>query len=207
MDKFKTWPITKTDFERKKTGKKLPIISKGQNLNWRFQHCNSNTTSKSKALRVLQPLTSLYLGSVDLLQGVSFNMLAIPWSSRTRLCRWSGNGLGLPLTPCSLNHVARENPMNEDSVLYFSVVQCCLIGYTINLLLYYLPPNPAVQSQFVFWSLVFFRTDTDMAQADPLSRQTWRSRLTRYSFWDSKLSSVKLKNMADEAYQSVLFNM
>lgn len=112
---------------KKKDWGKIAYISKGQNLNWRFQHCNSNTTSKSKALRVLQPLTSLYLGSVDLLQGVSFNMLAIPWSSRTRLCRWSGNGLGLPLTPCSLNHVARENPMNEDCVLYFSVVQCCLV--------------------------------------------------------------------------------
>lgn len=56
-----------------------------------------------------------------------------------------------------------------------------------------IPPNPDVQSHVILGSLESFKTDMDTSHADPLSKQTLTSRLTKYLFCDSKLSSVKLK--------------
>lgn len=76
MDKFKTWPIRKQTLKEKSV-RKTAYIQRAK-FELKLKQEDQNKVKSPKALRVLQPLTSLYLGSVDLLQGVSFNMLAIP---------------------------------------------------------------------------------------------------------------------------------
>lgn len=96
-------------------------------------------------LLTFQPSTvvfvEVYLASVVLLHCASFIMLAIPWSSRSRLCRWSGRGSVVLSTFRSVNHLANDMPWNISAPHSLFIFLIITLSQTINIII----------PIFVFW--------------------------------------------------------
>lgn len=90
-------------------------------------------------LLAFQPSTvvfvEVYLASVVLLHCASFIMLAIPWSSRSRLCRWSGSGLVVLSTFRSVNHLANDMPWNISAPHSLFIFVIITLSQTINIII------------------------------------------------------------------------
>lgn len=135
----------------------------------------------------------VYFASDVLLHCNSFIMLAIPWSSSSRLWRWVGSGSVVLSTFISVNHFFNDIPTKELLTRQYKVWKktqytgMCYSNFSDECV----PWRPADQSHDRLGSLVLFRTETSTSQ-EKLSKHTPTSKSSRKLFCDLRSSTFKL---------------